>query len=366
MKIYIISYFGPREAVDVRADRVKTHKEQCEWFIAKGHQPVVLNQDFSDDEFMDGVIYVGDNSRHNACEARNLLFKEFYASDDLYACFADNDAIYKDTLFTYDPLHKVDEYAKDLKGRVDLLFAVNPIVFPFNKEINENRKLYDSRFVFQKTTVFKESLFVMTNFKKVYDEEYYFEGARFTGKNGEMLAGEGTDFVFDLLSHKRSALMYKQLIMHEKTSTSTWNVEKDQERYRIPDELKQYWMDKYSIPFSDKNLKPKQFIGMVSTGKKKVYRTYLNEKGVERDRNRKSTVEMKVYKLPIAMDNYSIVEWLKTEEAEAMDSDLRAFPEKDLVKLSVVRKLNHLYEHISKTVYRNIPLVAEDKLKDFE
>lgn len=360
MKVYIISYFGPRDFPEVREVRKQTHKEQVEWFTQRGHTPVVLHQDYDTEDFVEGVSYVGDNSVMTASEARNYLFDVFYNTDDDFACFADNDTIYKD-IFDYDILSKVEENSDRLVSQVDLLFALNPITFPFNKDIRENQDQFNNYFCFRKTDNFKESLFVMANLNKIRGCKEYFEVDMFRDDHGRMIAGEGTDFVLKLLSKGLVALQFKQLVLHEKDTKSTWNSEKDQERYRIPTYIRQYWIDRYNIPVTDLNAKRYMYVGYAVNEKGKVtYHKCANHGAAKKLRDNKKYAKTVVHQLPVSMNNEEIAGYL--DISEDIDETLSSFPRDKLLKeISIRRDLTNLYKHIDFDSVNNISFVRMNR-----
>lgn len=366
MNIYIISYFGPRLEHELRESRKQTHKEQIEWLIDHGHNPIVLNQDYGEDDFLPNVTYVGENKQMTASDARNVLLDIFYNSDDDYAAFADNDTVYKDNIFDYDPLDKVTANANLLRGKVDLLFALNPITFPFNKEIKEQWDEYNRYFCFRKTDNFKESLFVMANTFKFYGERHYFNVEMFKDEQGRMICGEGPDFVLNLLSKGRTALQYKQLILHERNSKSTWNVERDQERYRLPTRIREYWIEKYNIPVKDMNDVDYDYIGYTINKKGKVsYRKFSDSKYIEKMKSDAGIEQFVYHKLPTPMNNYAIAEYL--DVATDLDETLAAYPKSSLTKeMSVRRDLSNLYQHVDFTQINAISLdgIVEERVVD--
>tara|TARA_B100000424_G_C22902310_1_gene479913 strand:+ start:230 stop:1345 length:1116 start_codon:yes stop_codon:yes gene_type:complete len=370
MKVYIISWFGLRNKKEKREYRKQIHKEQVEWLLEKGHEPIVFYQDYDDDEFLPNVEYLdgGYNNKQMAQPfGRNVLMEHFYKTDDDYAVFADNDAIWRDDLFDYDIVERIDNRSKDLVRKVDFIVSLNPQWHPFNKSIKDEKERYDNYFVFEKTGwQMKESIYIMANFKKHYGKSIWYDPTNFVDENNKFIqVGEGIEFMLDVYSSKignqpKTVLMCRQWVLKELcTNYATWMEDnQDKVRYRIAPELLQQWLDKYEIPYQDMNKVEYLWIGYRDTGKKIEYRKYPKSSSIGK-------VDV-VEQLPRPMNNKEISDYLDSDESKHLDSTLREFDREDLNRPFRVKKdFSKFYKHINFVMLDKITLEEKKNKYNF-
>lgn len=281
--VYIISYFGNLEV------RKPKHAEQVEWFKEKNFDIHVLNQKYTDEDYISGVKYHGDNTNMSPAAARNRLLKVFYDSDEDFAVFADNDAVVK-YLADFDFFAEMRKH--DMDG-VDLMIPLNPIRLPFNKHYAENKVMYDENFVFERATDLKGSLFILRNLKKFYGREVYFDEDYFTLAGKSIVPGEDTDFLLNMLSEGFMCYMVRNVVLKEFSVKSTWADESSDDRAR-PD-IKLHLVQKYNIPYTNSADKTYSYYGYLD-GQPKLFEDFDQIKPYQK---RKDNIEW--YELPHLM-----------------------------------------------------------------
>lgn len=225
-KIYIISWLGRDDAM--RAKRLAYHQRQLEWVHKQGLQPVVLAQDYELDELQPNVDY-----RHHSKMlpgfARDILLKEFYASDDDYAIFADDDAVLHEGqqhALSRDFVELFNSVPMDKLTDIDCFVPLNPARVPFNKTYNSDPTLYKNNFVFARTVALKGSFFVVKNLRKYHNKEIYFDQQYFQQPDGKMIGGADIDFGLQILNNNLGLYCLTNTVLKEFGHTlSTWAVD---------------------------------------------------------------------------------------------------------------------------------------------
>mgnify|MGYP001200605156 FL=1 len=366
MNIYIISWFGIREHKEQRENRKQVHKQQIEWLLDKGHHPVVFHQDYDDDEFLPNVEYIdgGYNNKQTPIPyGRNALMEHFYNTDEDFAAFADNDAIWRDDLFDYDVVERIHSRSKDLVRKVDFIVNLNPQWHPFNKSIKDEQERYNKYFVWQQTGwQMKESIYIMANFKKIYGEPKWYNPENFVTEDGQHAqTGEGVEFMLDVYNDKRTVVMCRQFILNELDSYATWmEGDQDKSRYRVPPNLVKHWLSKYEIPYEDMNKVKHNFIGYRDRGegRKIDYRRYSNSVPTGPNGNGMDVV----IQLPRPMTNSEIADYLDSEESSHLDETLRQYDREDLRRpLRIKKDFSKFYKNMNFNAINKITLNEEEQ-----
>ena len=223
--IYIISWFGSRDNIELREYRKKIHQRQLEWCKQHALHPVILAQDYNDDEYNSEATYVkvDDSKLLLPGPARNELLKLFYASDNEYGVFADND-----TILYQAPQHgDSSTFIELLRSKtlnefknVDIIAALNPAQTPFSAEISKD--VYRTHLVFKLTYKFNGPMFFLKNFAKDNSVKIFFDGTNFE-RDGALVNGEEFDFCCSALMYGHSVYHTHQAIYNEMGRTkSTW------------------------------------------------------------------------------------------------------------------------------------------------
>jgi hypothetical protein len=223
MNMYIISYFGTG---DVRSKRVEHHKKQIDWAKQQGLTPVVCAQEYQEHEYLPDVEYpVKLKTRVLPAEARNMLLGLFYNSNEDFAVFADNDSVLYDKehhVFSKDFNQKFQQLSVEQLRHVDMFFPLNPGKVPFTADVEKNKMLYETNWVFQRHTDSKGSFLVVKNIKKHYGKEIYFD-EDYRNSDGSMMSHEDIDFACQFLSEGLKTYQCKNLILKEfSVQHSTW------------------------------------------------------------------------------------------------------------------------------------------------
>lgn len=201
--IYIISYFG--EEKELRDFRIKVHQEQINKILSFTHKfnIVIFAQKYNHSDYIEHpqisyVIRTGELLRPG--EARNVLKKYFYESNEDYALFLDNDV-----LLTDEYIEVITKYENQLKKcfeeyKIGLLSVQydnkqslridNSIEYisshPNLKEQHKNPVLY----LADRTT--PEAMYIMKNFRKFENTEFFYDP--------KISFSMGKDFLCSLLS----------------------------------------------------------------------------------------------------------------------------------------------------------------------
>lgn len=129
MKAYIISYFGTRERLLDRANRVINHKRQIDWWHQQDPKLefVILAMDYDAHEFLtyDYIDYIV-NPLLPPPLARNKLLKIFYSSNEPWALFMDNDAILKHHKNWPHTHININDYIRNNDSLLDQIDMIEP------------------------------------------------------------------------------------------------------------------------------------------------------------------------------------------------------------------------------------------------
>ena len=222
---YIISYFGNPS---VRGKRKSFHEKQVEWLLTQGFQIVVLANQYEPGDHLTtpGITYINSQSLVSPGESRNTLLKRFYASDDDWALFADNDAILYD-----DKQHGIGATFKASltqalfdpgASHLDLVAPINPAAAPITAKI----AAAGNTIVFEKASTLKGSMFVLRNLQKDYGKPIYMSAAYNTSATGGILGGEDGHFILEMIEAGYGTYNCVNMVLHEldaKANYSTWS-----------------------------------------------------------------------------------------------------------------------------------------------
>lgn len=261
-KIYIISWFGNN---DIENKRVQYHLNQISWCKKQGLEPVVLAQNYKEEFYLPNVTYI----KHQGQvllpgEARNVLLKIFYESDDDFAIFADNDAyLYEGP--KYGSNDKFVELMKqiDVKqfSHVDCFYPINPAFVPFSKDL-EKHKISDQNSWRMRPGYVAAQFFVLKNLKKFYNKEFYYD-PNFVLSDRSILPAEDQEFPVNLIHNNLTCFACPNLIKKDQglhNSDSTWS-DHDREVWRQSC-IKglTYIAEKYNLPLPEHNSQNQKWI----------------------------------------------------------------------------------------------------------
>lgn len=221
-KIYIISYFG----VNRREKRKYCHHQQLDWCFKNNLEVIVYPQFYNDDEYVSGVTYLDHtNNLLLPAEARNICLKHFYNTNDDFAIFADNDSIlytgekYCDSSDFVEKFNKL--HIRDL-NKIDYFFPLNPGKIPFTKMLVDNKKVFDTNFVFSRNYDSKGSFAVLKNLRKFYNLDVYYDEVNYVDESGKIIPNEDVDFAIRIAKQNLGVFRLDNIILKECGTISTW------------------------------------------------------------------------------------------------------------------------------------------------
>lgn len=252
--VYIISYISDDFTPQLKSRRLDAHKMQCEYYKRLGLRVNVCAMCYTDDMYLSEQYvdkYYKFNYKMFPAQARNILLREFYKSDNEYGIFADDDSTINNTKSKHLPFG--DEFITVFKNRsiedfanIDAFVPMNGIVTPYSSILEKQET--KENFIFKKTNVFKGSLIFLKNIK----DELYFDETFCSGDS--LIPGEDVDFMFQLLYNKYCAYECQNIVLKEyNLNFSTWvNAPEDRtnkHKILMEPKFKDKWGD-IGYPFS--------------------------------------------------------------------------------------------------------------------
>jgi hypothetical protein len=213
--VYIISYFGEKN----KEARKTAHQDQLSFFKLKGYRIVVCSMRYQPNDYEEGVEYI-DSPLVSPGEARNILLKRFYQSDEDWAVFADNDSWWKDE-GKYNPTGKSIEDEIDahkIFDHIDAFGFMDGRVTAYNSILVENQ----NKVSFKINPQFRGCCFFMKNIRKSKGVEVYFS-KNFVRADGSFIMGEDLGFALSLVSAGFRVFQCQNVVLVEKcVNASTW------------------------------------------------------------------------------------------------------------------------------------------------
>lgn len=213
--IGITSYL-PNDSI-IREKRLAIHREQLDWFKqALPDQKIIgcyQNYGYTPvpNESSDNLIF---DSGIGMCEARNKLLEKFYGSDDDVLILCDDDVWFYDY---YDSRN----FLKDIEKFNDwgLIQILSPMHSPFKEANYKNIEVIQDNWILEPgTTILGVGLYILSNLKKRYCKEYYFDSSI---KSWELSGYEDVDFFLQLYRDRIPIYKCNQLIEKSKEGGST-------------------------------------------------------------------------------------------------------------------------------------------------
>lgn len=261
MKAYIISFLNSN------AERRRIHREQLDYLVEHGVEPVVLNMVYEPEDYDSRVQYVGDNRRMDQVHARNILLDQFYSTDERYALFMDNDSVPEREGKWHDEMwRQIDSLMLDW----DFISPQYIHVTHFFSSKAYNQKCDLDRLVVEENYP-KFSCVFLKNFRYFYGDRPKFD-TRYTFK-GRVICHEDVDFSYCLSKrgYRVGTLMNIAMNEQEATNQSTW-FEKRQELEAASTLGRLLFAEKHGVPLELKYQKMFEFVGFTRRRlKKNVY-----------------------------------------------------------------------------------------------
>jgi len=257
--IYIIAYHGTDpETRQIRSDN---HNRQIEWWLDYDSEIEIriLAQDFIESEYWDHprVLYIDRLDKPiPPAGARNILLNHFYDTDEIWAVFADSDAIlnlHPNFIHTHINIVDILRNHPEAFEDVDLFCPHNDQrpgdgafydkfnnVDPAYKDVDwQNELCFDRKLTHMKGTLF----FVKNNPERLLMDEYFNVHPLGTKP---ILGGEDDEFMVRFVMENKGTYMLRNIMLKEFTAGSTWS---DQSSRKAEEKLRDdYIAQKYNLP----------------------------------------------------------------------------------------------------------------------
>lgn len=228
MLVGIISYFTNDEKL--REKRKKAHKDQLDWIYNTLPNPyvVVCAQNYRPEDFDPRVNkYIDEgNIPIGPCKARNIILRELYASDEDFFIMLDDDT------YPY-PYYDSYQFFQDLPNpefrKLDVIGALVPQQVPFKKSNYMDPNLL-THHLFVRKPVRQLQFLILNNFRKLYNEEIYFD-ENMDPKKGT--GQEDEDFLIQILAKGYTMMNCNTLIQNSPAYEASTLFEDREARIKI-------------------------------------------------------------------------------------------------------------------------------------
>lgn len=184
MKIHIPSYFGTD--VKLVAKRTAFHDAQLKQIarLFPNAEVHVLAMGYIPEPQANVMVRTMD--RVSPGVARNIFLREFYASDDDWCLFLDNDVLFDERYHSH-KLYDLVESGGLNRYNMYLITASWPFQVAVNPVIYKHASLHRSNFVFNTALRLKTSAFFLKNFRKHGLKEYLFDESLLSHEDYELV-----------------------------------------------------------------------------------------------------------------------------------------------------------------------------------
>lgn len=243
--VYIIHYL-PNDPTE-RAKRKKVHHEQLTYWLSQGLRCVVAasNVNFDDEYIHEGVEYIM-TPRVGIANSRNMLLRAFYASDEDFGIFADDDVVLNDAIGSGLVLEEFLEMDINRMSRIDLFSPIHPDWHGLEAARLANLDV-SAGYNFKKNPRQAGHCMFLRNMVKFYNREYYFKNEWAPQPWVERC---GEDVVFGLDLHMDGFGVYdcyNMLKVVSNDDTSTWLSDAGK-RERMIMEFDARLIEEYDLP----------------------------------------------------------------------------------------------------------------------
>ncbi len=217
---YVIHYL-PNDPVE-RAKRKRAHFEQINYWLAYNFKFVIAASNLLEEDifYHEDIRYIH-TPRVGIANSRNMLLREFYASDEDFGLFMDDDVILNDAYGSGGIVEEfIDMDIARMRG-IDLFSPIHPVWHGAAECQKANLDLY-AGFKFERNPRVAGHAMFLRNMRKFYDREYYFKNEWAPQPWVERC---GEDVVFGLDLHMDGFGVfdcYNMIKVVENDETSTW------------------------------------------------------------------------------------------------------------------------------------------------
>lgn len=195
MRIGIISYLPHNEKREGRKREIAKAYEKLMEVVPKDCQVYVVSQCYDEEDYKPGINYIKFDEGIGPSRARNELLKAFYASDDDYMLYIDDDCFIYDRYNVKNLLREIHTNPSKFK-MVDVFCGIHGRFSPFTKE---NEQLDLDHFYHFKQMPFQTTgeLRILKNLRKYNKEEIYYDETIKTGEDLDLrIRLEGRNDIF--------------------------------------------------------------------------------------------------------------------------------------------------------------------------
>lgn len=248
MFIGIISYLP--DDITIRQKRLQAHKKQID-NLQKFNLPIyVVAQNYKQNEYIKGVNYIYMGAKLGPSGARNLLLKQFYATNQDFMWMLDDD-IYPYNYYDLDLFINEINTNVDKFKELDYIRPVFAFQVPFKKQIYSDYR--NARFyVFtDKNSINTTCCGILRNLNKYYNKCVFYDDL-------DMIHGGGyedKDFCFKLKQNNIKTHVLDTFICgsYNYTDNSTL-FDSFEQRSKVHDSNNSYIFDKYKDMVDSKNI----------------------------------------------------------------------------------------------------------------
>ena len=176
MKALIISYKN-----ELFKERTKHLKKYIKFLLASLDEVVIVAQCW-DQATIDEYLAEGEgrltilpfDKPLGVAEAKNVYLREyFYKSEDPYLLISDDDGYLSD-VYDIKDLFSILSTNDQRTQHLDFIVGTNQVLVGYKRVNLEKKELVEKNFTFSKPSLKYLQIFIIRNFKKVYNKEIYF------------------------------------------------------------------------------------------------------------------------------------------------------------------------------------------------
>lgn len=241
---YVIHYL-PKDPSE-RERRKKAHHEQIAYWLGHGFKFLIAASNVED-----GDVYRHENVRYihtpqiGIANSRNILLRDFYASDEDFGLFMDDDIILDDVVGSDLILEELVDVDINRLNRIDLFSPIHPEWHGVESALKANNG--QSLWTFRKNPRQAGHAMFLRNMRKFYDREYYFKN-EWSPQPWAPRCGEDVVFALDL--HLDGFGVYdchNMLKIVRNDDTSTW-LSDSSKREQMVFEFEARLAEEYDLP----------------------------------------------------------------------------------------------------------------------